>query len=275
MPTVCILLAAPRSGTTVLGDAVARSFQVLRAGEVFHDECADPELDFRSSAKIGERLGFFNFRHDVFKTRPELSMPSPANQSLLFREYLAHLESSDRADRYLLDVKYTSWHHFDPYWRLFYERPHMLSEAIKLRLPLVHLKRSNLFALHCSQRLATETGVWHVFQERTASDVRLTLDIPRCLRELDEIRSAQRMFDHWLAGNAHELEYERLFGLEGFSADVERTFTQVYGIAPAEPLSTAHRKVTPPLRDVVVNKDDVLSALQGTDFQKMAEEVLN
>jgi len=275
MAVFCILLADARSGTTLLGDAVSRSFRVVWPGEIFHDEFANARLDFRSSEKISERFSFFNFRHEVFKTRPELSMPSPANQSLLLREYLEYLKSCEPAGRYLLDVKYASWHHLEPYWRTLQSRPHLLKEAMRLHLPLVHLKRSNLFALYCSQQLATETGVWHVYQERPASDVRLTLDIPRCLRELDLIRSSQRMFDHWLAGYAHELEYETLISADGFSTQVEQTFTQVYGIAPAEPLSTVHWKVTPPLRHIVVNKDDVLSALRGTDFQKMAEEVLS
>lgn len=257
----------------MLGDAISRSFLALWPNEVFHDGYADPELDFRSSKNLSQRLGFFNFRHDVLKTRPELSMPSPANQSLLLTEYLEYLATSERADRYLLDVKHTSWHHLEPYWRIFYDRPHMLSEAMRLRLPLVHLKRSNLFALYCSQKFAMETDVWHVLENRAGSDHGMTIDVAHCVSELQNFDAAQRMFDRWLADYpVHELVYEALLTPGGFAKNVEQAFIEIYGVTPVQPLSTVYRKVTPPLRDVVINKDEVLSALRGTDFRGMAEE---
>jgi hypothetical protein len=260
----------------MLGDAVSRSFHAVWPQEIFHDQHADPQLDFKASPDIGKRLSFFNFRHDVLKGRPELSLPSMANQSLLFNEYLEYLASSEKAVRYLLDIKYTSWHHLDSYWRVFYQRPHLLAEATKLRLPLVHLKRSNLFALYCSQKLAAQTGVWQALEDQARSERQLTVDASRCARELDDIRTTQRLFDRWLAGYpVRELEYETLLAAEGFSENVEQTFTGIYGIAPLQPLSTVHRKVTPPLSEVVRNKDEVLSALRGTDFQGMAEQALS
>ena len=70
----------------------------------------------------------------------------------------------------------------------------------------------------------------------------------------------------------HELEYESLLEGHGFSKKVEEAFSEIYGMAPVQPLATRHRKVTPPLRDVVTNKDEVLSALRGTDYLDMAEQ---
>ncbi len=260
----------------MLGDAVSRSFQTVWPQEIFHDQHADPQIDFKASADIGKRLSFFNFRHDLLRRSPELSLPSTANQSLIFNEYLEYLASFQNADRYLLDIKYTSWHHLDSYWHAFYQRPHLLAEVTQLRLPLVHLKRSNLFSLYCSQKLAAQTSVWQAFEDRTGPDRRLTVDISRCLRELDDMRTTRRLFERWLSGYpVHELEYETLLAAEGFSKDVEQTFAGIYGIAPGQPLSTLHRKVTPPLGEVVVNKDEVLSALRGTDFQGMAEQALS
>jgi len=260
----------------MLGDAVSRSFRVVWPHEIFHDQHADPQLDYKASPDVGKRLNFFHFRLDLLKKAPQLSLPSTRNQSLMFNRYLEYLASFQDADRYLLDVKYTSWHHLDTYWRVFYQRPHLLTEVMQLRLPLVHLKRSNLFALYCSQKLAAQTGVWQASDDQTASERRLTVNITRCSAELDDLRATQRLFDRWLAGYpVHELEYETHLAADGFSKHVEQTFAQVYGITPAEPLSTVHRKVTPPLREVVVNRDEVLAALRGTDFQDMAEEALH
>lgn len=276
MAMFCILLADARSGTSMLGDAVSRSFRVVWPGEIFHDEFANPKLDFRSSEKVGERFSFFNFRHQVFKTRPELSMPSPANQSLLLSEYLEYLRSSEPAGRYLIDVKYTSWHHLEPYWRTLHSRPYLLKEVMRLGLPLVHLKRSNLFSLYCSQQLAAKSGVWHVFEDRSGSEHRLVINVSQCVSELDNMRLTQSMFDQWLSGYpVHQLKYENLIGSEGFSKEVVQTFAGIFGTASVLPLSTVYRKVTPPLREVVANRDEVLSALRGTDFQAMAEEALS
>jgi hypothetical protein len=260
----------------MLGDAVSRSFGAVWPQEIFHDQHADPEIDFKASVDIGKRLNFFNFRHDTLKRRPELSLPSTANQSLILSEYLEYIASSEKSDRYLLDIKYTSWHHLDPYWRALSDPPYLLSQVKRLRLPLVHLKRSNLFALYCSKQLAAQSSVWHVFEDRTGADHHLTIDVASCVRELDDMRTTQRLFERWLSGYpVRELEYESLLADSEFSKDVEQTFARIYGISPVQPLSTLHRKVTPPLRHVVLNKDEVLSALAGTDFQAMAEEALS
>ena len=83
------------------------------------------------------------------------------------------------------------------------------------------------------------------------------------------------MFNRWLAGYpVYELEYESLLDGNGFSKKVEQTFAEIYGMAPVEPLSTVHLKVTPPLRDIVTNRDEVLTLLKGTDYEAMAEEAL-
>ena len=259
----------------MLGDAVSRSFQTVWPQEIFHDQHADPKFDFKTSPDIGKRLNFFNFRHDVLKGRPPLSLPSMANQSLIFDEYLEYLVHSENTPRYLLDIKYTSWHHLDSYWRVFCQRPHLLAEVMKRQIPIVHLKRSNLFALYCSQKLAAQTGVWQALDDQTRLGRRLTVDVSRCLRELEDIRTTQHLFERWLFGYpVRELEYETLLAAGGFSENVEEVFKGIYGIPPFEPLSTLHRKVTPPLSEVVWNKDEVLQALQGTDFYRMAQQML-
>ncbi len=95
------------------------------------------------------------------------------------------------------------------------------------------------------------------------------------MQDLDDLRDAQRLFDRWLGGYpAHVLEYESLLDGTGFSKQVEEVFADIFEMPPAEPLSTRHRKVTPPLRDVVANQDEVLEALKGSPYRTMAEEAL-
>jgi LPS sulfotransferase NodH len=276
MSIFCILIAAPRSGTTMLGDAVSRSFNAAWPQEIFHGAYTDPSGDFRTSKDIKQRCNFFNLRQELFKQRPELSYPSKANQTLIFDLYLEYLVTSEKSERHFLDIKYTSWHHLNDYWWAFNQRPHLLRDVIRRELPIVHLKRENLFALYCSQMLADRTRVWWTMEDHAESDQRLVLDGSHCLRFLEDMRAIERLFDRWLFGYpVHELRYEKLLASGGFSKEVEQTFVEVYGMAPSSPLSTVYRKVTPPLRSVVENKDEVLSALKGTEFQSMAEEALS
>jgi LPS sulfotransferase NodH len=274
--TFCILIAAPRSGTTMLGDAVSRSFNAAWPQEIFHGAYTDPGGDFRGSTEIKHRCNFFNLRQELFKQRPELSYPSKANQTLIFDLYLEYLVTSEKLERYFLDIKYTSWHHLNDYWWAFNQRPHLLRDVIRREFPIVHLKRENLFALYCSQMLADRTRVWWTMENHANSDERLAIDGPHCLRFLEDMRAIERLFDRWLYGYpVHELRYEKLLAPGGFSTEVEQTFVEVYGMAPSSPLSTVYRKVTPPLRDLVENADEVLTALRGTEFQSMAEEALS
>jgi hypothetical protein len=275
MTVFCFIIAAARSGTTMLGDAVARSFRVTKVGETFHPAFTCPLNDFRLSPQVERRLNFHNLRLGLLRQHPELSFPSQANQSLILRAFLRHLEVSEEAERYLVDVKYASWHHLDAYWRLPHHPPFLLAELMRLCVPLVHLKRTNIFALYCSQKLAQKTDVWHVLEESKEPAGDLTIDLDTCLRELDDLDNAQGMFDRWLGDyHVHSLEYESLLDGDGFSKKVEATFADIFGMASLEPLSTRYRKVTPPLRDVVVNKDEVLNVLRGTAYQAMAEQAL-
>jgi len=274
MTAFCFIVAAPRSGTNMLRDAVCRSFRITNVGEAFVD-FGDPQCDFRQASHILRRANFFNVRLDILRKHPELAIPSPANQSLILEAFLRHLEISEGAERYFVDVKYASWHHLDTYFRLPHQPPFLLTELKRRGFPLVHLKRRNIFAQYCSLKLAIQTRVWQVLADRPGDTLRLSLDPARLVEDLDDLRDAQRIFDRWLAEYPiHLLEYESLLDGTGFSKQVEGTFTNVFGMAPVEPLFTQHRKATPPLRDVVINKDEAFSALKGTVYQSMAEEAL-
>jgi LPS sulfotransferase NodH len=277
MTSFCFIIAAARSGTTMLEDAVSRSFKAVWPPEVFHHQHFDPAVDFRRSPNMGERVSFFNFRHALFAEEPGFSFPSVENQSEILARDLEYLASLPDSDRYLLDVKYASTHHLNPTWHHFHQPPLLLTELQRLQIPLVHLKRRNLFALLCSQKLAAETGIWHVYDERPGGPPRLWHDPAVLVQILDDLRDAQRMFDRWLGeAPVHVFEYESLLDGDGFSKQVEEVFGSIFKMAPVEPLLTRNRKVTPPLRDVIANKNkkEILAALKGTAYQTMAEEAL-
>ncbi len=261
----------------MLGDAVSRGFGATWPHEIFHRRHAGPEIDFRSSDDIEKRYNFFNFRYELFRTKPELSFPSRQNQSAIFDSFLEYMASSAQSDRHLLDVKYSSWHHLNWYWTRPLQRPFLLQHVMKRRLPIVHLKRDNLFALYCSHRLAEETNLWRTTGKGIEQSRQpLTIDVAHCRQRLEESRATTQLFDEWL-GNypRYEMKYEELLAGDKFSETVVQAFTQIYGSPPPAALATVYVKVTPPLREIVVNRDEVLAELRGTDFMEMAEKALS
>lgn len=53
MITFCVVLAAPRSGTTSLGEGVAKIFDIQWLGEIFHRDFADPTIELNLESVIG------------------------------------------------------------------------------------------------------------------------------------------------------------------------------------------------------------------------------
>ena len=269
-----ILLAAPRTGTTVLGDAVSRSFQACWPHEIFNEAYADPEADYRSAPDLRVRANFFNFRHDMFHQRPELTYPSAANRRFLFRTYIEYLFEAERSERLLLDVKYTSLHHLDGYWMMPRFRPGLIALVQEFALPVVHLRRRNLFALYCSQTYAEMTGIWSSVDG--SHDLRpIVIDPAHCLSYMTEIADRERRVRQWLGnGQFWEIEYETMLTGTSFSQSVIDVFTAAFGRSPVSRLDARYRKVTPPLSAIVQNPEDVLTGLQDTPFQAMAQEAL-
>lgn len=264
----CIVLAAPRTGSTVLGQAVGEAWQADYLGEVFHDE---PEEDFF-------KANFFQFRRSLIESVPPLSVPTWKNQRSIFQRYCRYIGSISPSGASIFDVKYYSWHHLNQCFVLPHEPPTLIDFVRETSWPVVHLVRDNLFALYCSLKLSQMRGVWHK-ASGTEPDIEqpsLFVDVDTCRLELERLRSARRIFDGWFDGygNIHHLTYERLFDGDLFSREVEETFTRIFDEPPISALAPAMRKVTPPLNEVVENRAEVLLGLAGTPFHAMALEAL-
>ena len=181
----------------------------------------------------------------------------------------------EQCERFLIDVKYTSIHHQDLYWRLPDGRPGLVDIVRELRLPVVHLTRRNLFALYCSLAYAEATGVWAAVDD-TNEHRAIVVDVVRCKAYMEQISAISKSVRDWLSGHGvFELEYEAILGEGIWSDRVADTFSKIYGAPPSAPLKTAYHKATPLLGKIVQNAEEVLLALRGTPFQSMAEEALH
>src|SRR5690349_14961359 len=154
MSEFCIICAAPRSGTTFLGDAVTTAYEAAWPEEIFHEFHAGPGLDYRVAEDPQERANFFSFRAEAASQRPEFMYPDRASRERLFDAYLDNLRTLfPGSDRFLLDIKYNSWHHLDGFWRMPVDPPGLIDLLQAKDIPVVHLVR-NCFAQYCSFRIA-------------------------------------------------------------------------------------------------------------------------
>jgi hypothetical protein len=92
-------------------------YQCAWPAEIFHEEFARPGRDYRTSTYPQERGNFFTFREEIVRSRPELLYPHLSARRRLFELYLDNLRALFPKDRFLLDIKFTSWHHLDGFWR--------------------------------------------------------------------------------------------------------------------------------------------------------------
>jgi Flp pilus assembly protein TadD len=269
----CVVLAAPRTGSTVLGKAASAAWDTDLHGEIFLDK---PEGD--NSASHFYDGNFFQFRRSLLERNSALSVPTYENQRSIFDSYCGYLTSMSECGASLLDIKYYSWHHLNVCFVLPHEPPTLIDFVREANWPVVHLVRENLFALYCSVKLGETTKTWHQNKGGPTAGDRpsLRIDVRACRLEMDRIKAATGLFNRWFEDydNFHHLTYERLFSGEAFSPEVTMTLTRMFDEPPVRPLIPPLQKVNPRLRNLVENGEEVLRAFEGTSYYSMISEAL-
>ncbi len=271
--SACVVLAAPRTGSTVLGKAASAAWETDLHGEIFLDR---PEGDIPTGHFY--EGNFFQFRRGLLERDSSLSVPTHENQRSIFEAYCAYLRSISEHGASLLDIKYYSWHHLNSCFVLPHEPPTLVGFVREANWSVVHLVRENLFALYCSTRLGEKTKTWHRDKggSRKGGWPSLTIDVKACRLEMDRLRAATSLFNEWFEGydKFHHLTYERLFDGEAFSSEVEMTFERMFDESPVKPFIPPLQKVTPRLRNLVEDGEEVVREFEGTPYHSMVSEAL-
>jgi hypothetical protein len=275
---ICIICAAPRSGTNALGSAVAGAFRAAFIGEIFHHINAKPGANFRNSEDEGLRSSFFNFRADALQKNPGLVYPSLEARRSLFDRYIEHLQQAFQNDCLLLDVKYSSWHHLDGFWRNPLEPPGLVELIQEKAIPIVHLVRTNLFELYCSLQFAGRDGIWTIEKGEDIQPLEsrtLRVDLEHCRVRMTNMAHTQRLFRGWFRdAPVQTLTYEGMLRDGRFDSGVAEMFSRLFGRPPVHALEAVYRKILPPLKTVIVNADEVVEYFTGTDFEEFVRSSL-
>jgi hypothetical protein len=205
---------------------------------------------------------------------PALSLPSLDNQRRLFEDYLEHLRTL-ASGAHIAAIKYSSWHHFDTYWRDPLAPPRLVEWVRQAGLPVIHLRRKNRFLQYLSLIRAQNSKQWHSFNGRSATPAmevspKLALGGMRRVQQLEESYAA------WFDGHDPLVEttYEELFetrhALEATLPRLIRHLGYELGAKPDPQLV----KLSPPARGLVTNSKEVLDELRGTPFYEDARIAL-
>jgi len=146
-----IICAQQRSGTTLVVKALGETGKCTVYGEVF-----DPYY-FHSK----DKSAFFDFKRDLLKEDLNLFFPSPKNQKTIFDKYFHSLKKNATKPYHVVDIKYDSWHHFNPVWHCSEQPPILLNWIMALNIPVIHIIRKNLLYQYISSIVAEKTGKYH------------------------------------------------------------------------------------------------------------------
>lgn len=282
MAKICIILANARSGTLGLGTGIEKIFGAKWVGEVFHSNNADPSVEISPDRSINQKismqpeLNFFNYKRYLLEKDIELSYPSVENQKKIFDRYMDHVSTSIENKNVILDVKYSSWHHFNSYWMMPMQRPVMANFVRESDLDVFHILRNNYFSQYCSMKVALHTGVWHLRENEEHTIGHLTLDPVDCENRMKSFEVARKSYLSAFANyDRHRVvNYEDIFKENKISQHVLDIFEEIFDEEPQGENLTPIRKTTPPLREVVKNKEEIIEHFRDTEFSGMVNEVL-
>jgi hypothetical protein len=110
-----IMLSHERSGSHFVADMLKSSAKLVSVDEVCNFNAVDP---YKS------KLSFFRFRHECQQKNPEFAYrPDYDNLTAFCDSYFAHLLSSTKVERVLVDIKYGHVHNFEIGWWPSESRP--------------------------------------------------------------------------------------------------------------------------------------------------------
>lgn len=257
-----IFCAQQRSGTTVLQKMMAQSKDINTLGEVFHGK------------RLKNERIYFNFYSKMIKKRPELVIPTRENCEKLYNDYMTYLAGKNAVSHHIIDIKYNSWHHFNPIWQTVVEEPFLFSLVKKNNIKVIHIVRNNLFKQCFSSVYANKINKRHIgLRENAESDKKIKFEInPVNFHKRMKINYEQlHLFRKWLYKypNFIELYYEKTF-VNGQLDQVQLARIEDFLKMKIKiPLTPTIRKSVNDLNEIVLNKKEVLDYFRNTEFKKI------
>jgi hypothetical protein len=244
------------------------------AGEVLNPFDRDRETNFHYwlEARADALLYAMGLTHDSARVMAEA-----------FTNYVLSF-----ADRVILDVKYNNFGALDPSFFFRSEAPMFLSYWMERRLPIVRLKRKDLFRVYVSDQIKAAKNVNHAFlrgngdglaisdnqglliaESDVDSAASVVVDASAGLNYMRLVRREEALFDEFLLG------YERLVDLEYednvLQEEPRQLLNEALGLSIREGAETWMRRVPLDYPNLIANRDEILNFFRDTEFRAGVE----
>ncbi|MGH6878985.1 MAG: Stf0 family sulfotransferase [Rhizomicrobium sp.] len=252
-----ILLSHERSGSHYLANMLTSGSPIASLDEVCNFNAVNPDTG---------RASFFRFDHEYRIAEPDLLLRPTAEAKTRFTDrYFEHLAGLVNSSKTIwLDIKYGHVHNFEIGWWPSERRPFLLDYLERRDIRVVHLVRADSVAAVASSLIAEQTGVWHRRDGRGNQEVaKVRLPALKVAHDALALEREKENFFAWLSSNrCFALEYEQLAGPEAQRDAVMTDLCAFLGLPRRSRFSSNHRKVTPPLGEIVENFDELVRAVR-------------
>jgi len=260
------LIAPQRSGTTVFQKTLAKGAVFDAHGELFHES----HLDFE--------LNFFNYITSNEKAGSLYLSPSKINIETLFDSYLQFIASKSNKSYHIIDTKENSLHHFESFWHDVYACPNLISLCINRSIPIIRIRRKNLFNQTLSQDVSNALQIWHIPQNKEIEPIQIKINPNDYLSRMIRFKKEGDFIDSFVSdyNQSINLLYEDLFDETGMISDnVGAKLAQMLSINPDHRHEPFYKKTIRNPATFVQNIDEVLSFFEKIPiYGQMATDAL-
>lgn len=258
---IAVIVARQRSGTHALGTVFDRHPDLAYAEEVFNP------------AKTDKPPAYFWFLNECLKADPALLLPGNAEPR--FARYVDLIEAHGTKRYTVLDIKYTSLHHFNGPWHRMTLKPPFFEFLARRQIPVIHITRRNLMRTLASTVIAESTKVYHTDTPTALDFSKYRADPVLVVKALNELALEDLLVEQYLAGYPKLLtiDYREIFEDGVLSDMAAERMAGFLGIAPFVARKPDFVKQAPArLEDVFENYEDVAKAVRQTRFAWMLTE---
>lgn len=253
MTKVFILLSHERSGSHLVGEYIGAHENFRMVDEICNPGALRP-------AKHPE--SFHRFRYDYILKDSSYSLePSRASHVAFINAYFDHLKKLKEPHDIAVDVKYGHVQNFEWWWCPVLERPFLLSLAQESDIGIVHLYRENVVEATVSSLIADKRKVWHSWEAGADAPLqRFELPVHNVVHRAKLLERQTALYTDWTAKNRKlAVTYEEVStGLD--NGEAGGRLSAFLGSKLRRAFAPKHQKLTPPLREVVQNYDDLRKA---------------
>lgn len=177
----------------------------------------------------------------------------------------------------MIDAKENSLHHFNGCWADRFETPYFLTICMRWGIPIVRLRRRNVFLQELSHEIAVRSTRWHVLPDEHPIQEKLVIDVRSFEQRMDRwvreaefvdrcVQSYDRVVTFW---------YEDIFEEYRIRAGVISQLSVLLGQEiDVDPWLVFKKSVERPA-DFIENADEVRNHFRNSKYDQMLQEAFS